>query len=107
MFHDLMLKTLINNLFVIGTGATQAVWTSPNGVTWTKRNLPTYVGAQYSVSYGAGIFVSVSSNSEITTSPDGITWTLRTSAADNNWCAVCYGSGLFVAVSNSGTGSPE
>jgi len=43
----------------------------------------------------------------IGTVPDGAgTWTARTSAADNQWLAVCWSSelSLFCAVANSGTG---
>jgi hypothetical protein len=32
-------------------------------------------------------------------------WVIRTSAADNDWRAVCFGNNLFVAVANSGTGN--
>ena len=41
------------------------------------------------------------------TSPDGVTWTIRTSAADNDWRAVCWAPeiGLFCAVAATGTGN--
>jgi hypothetical protein len=62
----------------------------------------------FSVTYGNGLFVAVSSSgtgNRVMTSPDGITWTARTSAADNNWHSVTYGNGLFVAVAFTGTGN--
>jgi hypothetical protein len=65
-----------NNTFVACTGNSTLAYTSPNGVTWTSRTTPT-IGAISGLSYGAGLFVAVSSSGESMTSPDGITWTYR------------------------------
>ena len=62
----------------------------------------------YSVCYGNGIFVAVSSSgtgNRVMTSPDGIEWKSRTPAADNDWRGVTYGNGIFVAVAITGTGN--
>ena len=81
--------------------------TKNDGITWTSR---TSAADNYwsSVTYGNGLFVSVSAfgpSNRVMLSLDGITWTSATSAADNNWRSVTYGNGLFVAVSDSGTGN--
>lgn len=69
--------TFGNNLFVVTSNAAQAVWTSPNGVTWTKRTLPTNVSNTNAIAYGDNKFVILNNNGETTTSVDGITWTYR------------------------------
>jgi len=99
---------------VSDSGASHRVMTSPDGNTWTPRELPTSAASHswrsvtYGVVNGAGIFVAVSESGtgdRVMTSPDGITWTSRTSAADNNWQSVAFGNNVFVAVANSGTGN--
>ena len=107
----------INPLFVavnengaVGT----CVMTSPDGVTWTSRTVPTALQWN-SVTWGAGpnLFVAVARNgattTNIITSPDGIVWTSRTSPAANIWRSVTFGSNIvtgaayYVAVSSSPT----
>ena len=99
---------------VSDSGASHRVMTSPNGNTWTLRELPPSAASQswrsvtYGVVNGTGIFVAVSESgtgNRVMTSPDGITWTSRTSAADNNWQSVAFGNNVFVAGANSGTGN--
>jgi hypothetical protein len=82
-----------NSVFVaIGTSSTNAA-TSPDGITWTARTIPS--GAYYAVIYAAGLFVAIGT-SVCATSPDGITWTARTIGAFN-WRTIAYGNGIFVA----------
>lgn len=94
---------------------TNNIMTSPDGVTWTVRTVPTALQWN-SVTWGAGpnLFVAVAGNgattTNIITSPDGITWTSRTSPAANIWKSVTFGSniitgtGYYVAVcSNAAT----
>ncbi|MBI3789937.1 MAG: hypothetical protein HY275_03565 [Gemmatimonadetes bacterium] len=61
-------------------GESNAIYTSPDGVTWTSRTSALTAGATiYDVQFGGGQFVAVSfSAAEVQTSPDGITWTKRT-----------------------------
>jgi hypothetical protein len=77
------------------------------GISWISRT--SVVDNQwYSVCYGNGLFVAVSSSgtgNRVMSSPDGINWTSRTSAANNSWTSVCYGNGLFVAVASNGAGN--
>jgi hypothetical protein len=81
----------------VTTGSTTAA-TSPDGVTWTVRTLPSS-SSWTSVTYGNGVFVAVTTGSTTAaTSPDGVTWTARTLPSSSNWTSVTYGNGLFVAV---------
>ena len=73
------------------------ILTSPDGITWTSRAVPTGVTSYLrGVAYGGGQFVALGGTS-ILTSTDGITWTSRTgpSAILTN---VTYGGGQFVGV---------
>ena len=95
-----------NNSYNGGTGGTDRVMTSPDGITWTTRTTPS--NAWYSVTYGNGLFVAVAATGtgdRVMTSTDGINWTSRSSAADSGWNSVTYGEGIFVAVANTGAGS--
>ena len=77
---------------------------SADGYTWIKVNTPV-VGKFFSVTYGAGRFVAVTSDSSgnVIYSDDGITWKLATAAEPNQWLSVTYGVDKFVAVAQSGT----
>jgi len=80
---------------------------SSAGITWTSRTSAAD-NQWFSVTYGKGIFVAVSSGGGaqgVMTSPDGITWTSHASAAANAWWGLAYGNGMFVAVAYSGTGN--
>lgn len=83
------------------------IYTSPDGVTWTWRDVDTATGTArtlYSITYGAGLFVVVGAAGFIATSPDAITWTTRTSAHGLNPIKqVIYAGGKFVAVGGSAT----
>jgi hypothetical protein len=74
------------------------------GFTWTAR-AATEPNQWYSVTYGNGLFVAVSSigTNRVMTSPDGVTWTARSATEANRWWSITYGNGLFVAVSFDGT----
>jgi hypothetical protein len=53
-----------------------------------------------SITYGNGLFVSVSSDGYVGTSPDGITWTIRTCPV-RRWSSITFGNNIFVAVAKS------
>jgi hypothetical protein len=58
------------------------VWTSPDALSWTQRNLPT--DRQWRpVGYIGGLHVIVTDGVNYVTSPDAITWTARTYAGGN------------------------
>jgi photosystem II stability/assembly factor-like uncharacterized protein len=97
--------TFGNNTFV-AVGDNGYIATSPDGITWTYRN----VGTSYNfnaVTFANNTFVAVGDG--VFTSPDGITWTERAvpqPAPECDWPkkpnaqlkAVTYGNGIFVAV---------
>lgn len=89
--------------FVAVAGNTSTVAaTSPDGITWTARTLPS--GTWLSVAWNGSVYVAVDYNSaQCATSPDGITWTSRAlpvsiyasrAIAWNGsvFCLVCVGS---------------
>lgn len=66
---------------------------SPDGVTWTSRTIPS--GAYHQVIYGGGQFVAIGLGCAAT-SPDGITWTARTQPVSDYAGSIAYGNGLYV-----------
>ncbi len=80
------------------------IFTSPDGITWTSKNLGTALSLNV-VAYGNGIFVvgghSFDTDSGvILTSQDGATWTsvdLGTNA-NVSLSSITYGNGTFIAV---------
>jgi surface protein len=87
-----------NGTFVAFMGNSSNAVTSPDGITWTQRTLPTSTAWQ-SIAYGNGTFVLIGSGSSIAaTSTDGITWTQRTLPTSANWQSIAYGNGTFVAI---------
>jgi hypothetical protein len=89
-----------NNIFVVGSSNNGAVYTSPNGVTWTQRAVPLtsgYSGAN--ASFGAGLFV-FPCQGDLITSPDGITWTKSKLPV----YSLAYGASKFIG-SGGSTGS--
>ena len=97
-----------NNIFVVGTNNSGAVYTSPNGVTWTLRTVPGSIGlySGYSASFGGGVFVLPCQNGHITSS-DGITWSK--SSTKTPVYSLTYAASKFIgsgggAVGESGGG---
>jgi len=90
-----------NGLFVaLVDGNASQVYTSPDGINWTPRTVPS--GWWTDVIYASGQFVATARNygtGEVMTSPDGITWTSRTAPGDESWMGLTYGNGRYVAVS--------
>jgi hypothetical protein len=96
-----------NGVFVlVGNAETStlgrgAIFTSPDGVTWTDRSAdtPYYL---FDVLFANDLFVAVgrhpSAAPAILTSPDGITWTLRDAGAPASLFQVAYGNGTFVVL---------
>lgn len=110
-FYDLIyangLFVAVGNSAAGGTTYNNNVYTSPDGVTWTWRDVDTSTSTARllnSITYGAGLFVVVGGDGFIATSPDAITWTTRTSAHETNYIKqVIYAGGRFVAVGGSTT----
>lgn len=88
--------------------------TSPDGVSWTQRTLPTStVWSAICWSPQLGLFCAVAGGIWATngsratnfaaTSPDGITWTARTLSKSSAWTGVCWSPqrGLFCAIAGN------
>jgi photosystem II stability/assembly factor-like uncharacterized protein len=97
-----------NNLF-IAVGDQSTIMTSPDGLYWTKRTVPTPPGSGQSfrgIQYGDGSFVLTGYSGIILTSSDGVTWTQKTSGIATNLRGVGFGissgNGTFVTGGDSG-----
>ena len=84
--------------------------TSPDGVTWTQRTLPSSdIWVAVACSPTTGVFCAITGNTTsarnvAATSPDGITWTARTLPSTSNWTDItCSPAGLFCAIAYNGT----
>lgn len=95
--------TFGNGLFAVVEGtndpSVSGVWTSPDGMTWTRRHAYTEPLAR--IAYGNGVFVGIQSwwNSNVVRSTDGITWTDHAGATPfAPWNDLTFGNGTFVAV---------
>ncbi len=94
------------SVYVLG-GSFGGIWTSPDGINWTKRINPDTTSKPIrAVTYGGGQFVAVGpgpvadGGSLVLTSPDGIDWTRRSTAPLNrSLFGVAYGNELYVATS--------
>ena len=96
-----------DELFVVvgsnSAGTSGAIYTSPDGVSWTSRTSNSAVilnGVKWSAD--VGLYVAVGASGVIITSPDGTTWTARTSGTSNalNAVACSYYNGVstFLAI---------
>jgi hypothetical protein len=76
---------------------------SIDGYTWIKVKAP-FAHKWFSVTYGNGRFVSVSSDGHAMYSDDGLTWRMSNPVEPNQWLSVAYGDvpGRFVAVAQTG-----
>ena len=75
---------------------TGAIYTSPEGLTWTRRYFSG--GRLQGVAWGAGRYVAVGDAGSVVDSPDGISWTAETSNTTRDLFGVAYGQQAFVAV---------
>ena len=83
---------------LIGGVLESGIMTSEDGINWIDRETPD--NNWKSVTYGNGIFISISSaTSSYITSVDGITWTTRDHGFYRGWQDVIFADGLFLAVS--------
>jgi hypothetical protein len=116
------------NLFVAvasASGATgfctqngRCIMTSPDGINWTVRTVPStnYYWTSVVWSPSLGLFVAVAQASitagqfnYVMTSPDGINWTSRTTPNENTWFSITWSPSLslFVAVASTGNGTGQ
>lgn len=80
-----------------GTGGTSFIATSPDGLAWTARSVPTSAPLT-GIAANSSIIVAVGQVGKIITSPDGITWTARTAPSTKNINAVAWNGSIFCAV---------
>ncbi len=94
-----------NNLFV-AVGGAGAIFISPDGETWTKRDGGMRDLGLKGIAYGNSTFVAVgsryTSESTILTSPDGVAWTDRVPRPASKFNGVTYAVRTFVAVGTGG-----
>jgi len=101
-----------NNMFV-AVGDTKAggtthgiIVTSPDGLNWTSRTVPTGTVFLRGVRYGVGSFVVTGYSGTILTSTDGVTWVRRTSGVSTDLRGVGFGiisgNGTFVTGGDGG-----
>ncbi|MFM9080188.1 MAG: hypothetical protein ACKOTE_08670, partial [Opitutaceae bacterium] len=84
----------------VAVGANSAVFTSSDGLTWTKGTVNA-TAALACVAAGPSLFVA-GSGSAIYSSPDGLTWTQRITSLPWAVRGVAYGAGRFVALGDGG-----
>jgi hypothetical protein len=97
--------TFGNGMFITtgnqsGGSATNQLFTSPDGKTWTPITI-SVIQAWRNGAYGGGRFAMFSNSTPaaVSVSNPGVTWTARTVPADQ-WISVAYGAGTYVAVSS-------
>ena len=84
------------------TTATSVLHTSPDGITWTARTLPSASNWKIICTSGSLVLVVAPSSTIAATSPDGITWTSRTLASTvGSLLSATYGAGLFVVADST------
>jgi bifunctional DNase/RNase/photosystem II stability/assembly factor-like uncharacterized protein len=81
----------------IAVGAAGLILTSPDAVTWTRRDAPV-AQTLWAVAAGDGELIAVGSGGTILGSTDGTEWTTRMSGVGDELRGVCYSHGRFVAV---------
>jgi hypothetical protein len=92
---------------VVGGGsASNVAVTSPDGVTWTARTLPSTVAWQ-DIAWNGSVFFACAggptSTSVAATSPDGITWTSRILPSIATWSRVIWNGTQFLAIATNST----
>lgn len=82
-------------LYVSNGQEGNAVHTSTDAITWTKRTIPNNGGGNYSMIYDGTKFVSLG-GSNVTTSTNGITWSSSSPLPRTAYSGV-YANGIYVA----------
>ena len=81
----------------VGENSTNAIMTSPDGITWTAIN--NSITPLRGIAYGDGKFVVVGGTGKGLISEDGVSW-IEINLPTATWKAVTFGNGLFTAVSS-------
>ena len=96
-----------NGIYLISSPSSLISATSPDGINWTQRAVPST--SIFDMVFSDGLFVALSKSTgptlyRLSTSADGITWTNKAVVPTFFWDAVCYGNGLFVIIGNNSDG---
>ncbi len=75
------------------------VWTSTDGLAWTRANPAANFANLNDVAYGQGRYVAVGDSSRVFTSTDGVAWTQSAFNVTTTLSAVAAGPAAFVAAS--------
>ena len=79
------------------------IWTSTDGLAWTRANPSPDFGNLNDVAYAQGRYVAVGDGSRVFTSADGLAWTQSTFALTATLSAVAGGPSAFVAAGTGGS----
>ena len=91
-----------DGLRLVAVGQSGAVYTSPDGLSWTGGNAGTDRNL-FSVAWTGSRFVAVGGSGVRAESPDGVAWSLRDSGTENDLYAVRSAGGNLLALGKAGT----
>jgi len=103
--------TSISQQWIAVAYNTDKVYSSPDGITWTERTLPSsndWQAVAYGEYNGIGRYVAIANNSiSAVYSFDGINWISSANVGSENWqwIGIAYGGGRFVAIAESDSSS--
>lgn len=86
----------------VAVGEGSALLSSPDGLTWAARVVPTPGYWLVGVAHGNGTWVVVGDRGLILTSTDLVAWSLRASGTASRLNGVAFGGGRWIAVADSG-----
>ncbi len=98
-----LIYSSVGDFFIIGRGdMSTSYYTSPTGVTWTARTLPSSGEWKFSVANNILFATNASYNTNGATSTNGTSWTAITFPTDQNWYKVVHANGVYVATTRYG-----
>jgi hypothetical protein len=89
----------------VSVGTTNAYATSPDGITWTQRTLPS-AASLAKIIWNGTIFCAIGGgavSNAVFTSTNGTSWSSGSLGVSQAWSSVAYGNGIFVAVALTST----
>lgn len=80
-----------------------AIYTSPNGTTWTRRYFSG--NTLRDITYGNGTYIAVGDGATVLTSSNGTSWAAASTGTTTDLRSIDYGNNTFVAVGSAPDGS--